>query len=138
MRTKKRWIYFIGAALLLGALVLAGCGEGKSDSATAAVPGPVTRTDQRVIAEGSVVPARSAQLAFQASGEVVEVQVVTGQAVAEGELLIQLDREALELAVQSAQQDVLAQEAALQRLRNGATDARRRSTQLRQAPAWRD
>jgi multidrug resistance efflux pump len=123
MRTQKRWIYVIGAALLLGALVLAGCSEAQPDSATAAVPGPVTRADDRVIAEGSVVPARSAQLAFQIPGEVLEVRVETGQTVAEGELLLQLERESLELAVQSAQEDVRAQEAALQRLRNGATDA---------------
>ena len=124
MVTKRKWIHMIGAALLLlGVLALAGSNEAAPDQATAAVPGPVTRADDRVIAEGTLVPARSARLAFQVPGEVVEVQVEPGQAVVEGELLIQLDREALELAVQSARQDVLAQEAALRRLRNGATDA---------------
>ena len=125
MRTKRQWIRIIGmASLLLGALALAGCGAAKAgqEEATSA-PQPVTRTDSRVMAEGSLQPARSAQLAFQIPGTVEKVLVETGQQVAANELLIQLDRSELEIGLHSAEQDVLAQEAALRRLNKGATAA---------------
>jgi multidrug resistance efflux pump len=125
MHTKVLLIRFSGLALLLLAvLALVGCnavqpGQGQATAA----PQPITRADDRVIAEGSLVPARWAQLAFQIPGTVDDVLVETGQRVAADELLIQLDREALELSVRSAEQDVLAQEAALRRLNKGATEA---------------
>jgi len=125
MRTKKqRTRTIVLVSLLVGTLVLAGCGAAKpgQEEATAA-PQPITRADNRVIAEGSLVPARSVQLSFQIPGTVETVLVETGQQVAEGELLIQLDRKELEIGLRSAEQDVLAQEAALRRLRKGATTA---------------
>jgi multidrug resistance efflux pump len=118
MNTKRRWINLVWVALLL-----LGCGRVDAAEKQAAVPQPVTGAANRVIAEGSVIPARAGYLAFQIPGQVVGVLVETGQQVAEGEPLIRLDRAELELAVQSAEQDVLAQEAALRRLQKGASDA---------------
>jgi HlyD family secretion protein len=125
MRTKQDRIRTIGlAALLLAALVLAGCGAAQPGQEQATVaPQPIIRADDRVIAEGSLQPARSALLAFQIPGTVDQVLVETGQQVAADALLIQLDRESLEISLRSAQQDVLSQEAALSRLNKGATEA---------------
>jgi HlyD family secretion protein len=125
MRTNRDRIRTIGiAALLVGALVLAGCNAAKpgQEQTTAALQ-PITRADDRVIAEGSLQPARSARLTFQIPGTVDAVLVETGQQVTADALLIQLDREELEIGLRSAEQDVLAQEAALRRLNKGATEA---------------
>jgi multidrug resistance efflux pump len=116
VNTTKRWIGLAWVALLLISCGQVSAAEGQ------AVLQPVTSAANRVIAEGSVIPARSGHLAFQIPGQVVAVLVETGQRVSEGEPLIRLDGEELELAVQSAEQDLLAQEAALQRLQKGASD----------------
>jgi HlyD family secretion protein len=125
MRTNRHRIRTIAAAVLLvGALVLAGCNaaqQGQEDTST--LPPPITRADDRVLAEGSLQPARWTTLAFQIPGTVEAVSVETGQQVAADELLVQLDRQELEISLRSAEQDVLAQEAALRRLNKGATEA---------------
>lgn len=117
MNTGRRWI-----GLACTVLLLVGCSRVIADEGQNAVPQPVTADAGRVIAEGSVVPARHSRLAFPIAGEVVDVLVETGVQVAEGEPLVRLDRRELELAVQGAEQDVLAREAALRLLRRGAPD----------------
>jgi multidrug resistance efflux pump len=116
VNTRQRWI-----SLALVALLLVGCSQVNA-AEREDIPQPVTGAAHRVIAEGSVAPARSGHLAFQIPGQVVDVLVRTGEQVSEGEPLIRLDQEELELAMQSAEQDLLAQEAALQRLERGASD----------------
>jgi multidrug resistance efflux pump len=118
MSTRKRWISLIWVTLLL-----VGCSQVNAAEGQPAGLQPVTDAANRVIAEGSVVPARSGHLAFQIQGDVVAVLVETGQHVAEGESLIRLDRAELKLAVRRAEQDLLAQEAALQRLQKGSLDS---------------
>lgn len=74
-----------------------------------------------VIAEGVVEPERSGYLSFELPGEVVQVSVQAGAQVEADDVLVQLDARDLDLALRSAEQDVIAQEAALEQLRNGAS-----------------
>jgi HlyD family secretion protein len=62
-------------------------------------------------ASGQVRAQRDARLALPISGEVAEIYVSPGDAVAEGDPLLKLDTEALERAVESARQSLLIQEA---------------------------
>ena len=79
----------------------------------------VADTSNTVVAEGVVEPARWSELRFDLSGAVAEVRVETGQGVQAGDLLARLDTDELELALQNAQQDLLAQQAALDLLLEG-------------------
>ncbi|MFN2133999.1 MAG: HlyD family secretion protein [Anaerolineae bacterium] len=74
-----------------------------------------------MIAEGVVEPERSSYLSFELPGEVVEVRAEAGDQVEADDVLLQLDARDLDLALRSAEQDVIAQEAALEQLRNGAS-----------------
>ena len=94
----------------------------------AAAPTSSTPTDQApiialaagtVVAEGVVEPARWSRLSFDIPGTVAEVNVETGQPVRAGDLLVRLDTDELELALQNARQDLLAQQVALDLLLEG-------------------
>lgn len=112
--------------LVLCLLIVSGCNRTPQMTPTAqgadGGPGAPIVNTQNVIAEGVVVPARSSYLSFKLSGEVVGIHVQAGDKVEAGASLVSLDTRELTLAVQSAQQDVLAQEAALQQLLEGASD----------------
>ena len=62
-------------------------------------------------ASGQVRAQRDARLALPISGEVAKIYAAVGDEVAQGELLLTLDTEALERAVASAEQALLIQEA---------------------------
>lgn len=106
---------------LLG-LILVGCNQAAPTAAPEQEIPIVARTDNRVVAEGVVEPARWSAQSFKLGGEVVAVEVETGDVVQAGDLLLALDQEALELTLKSAEQDWLAQQAALDLLLAGATD----------------
>jgi HlyD family secretion protein len=76
-----------------------------------------------VIAEAVVEPARWSELRFPAAGEIAEVLASEGVDVAAGAPLVRLDGGELALALESAEQDVVAQRAALEQLLAGAMDA---------------
>jgi multidrug resistance efflux pump len=76
-----------------------------------------------VVAEAVVEPTRWAELRFDTAGEVAQVLVSPGDRVAAGAPLLRLDTIALELSLQRAQQDVVAQKAALDQLINGPSEA---------------
>ena len=107
----KRW-----AALLLVAVLLAGCDLGRDEPPTAfpTVPPPAAEPGRSgrggVVASGEVVAANEAQLSFTIPGRVQQVSVALGDEVESGQLLATLetaDQEALvaqaEAAVQTAQ-----------------------------------
>ncbi len=127
----KRW-FLVSLALVL-VVAVAGCtaasrlGEtrveaqapGQSQSATPAVQ---SSDDALVVAEGIVTPARAGYLAFELPGELIEVHAKVGDQVQSGGVLAQLDTRELDLALRSAEQDVVAQEAMLRQLRVGASE----------------
>jgi multidrug resistance efflux pump len=108
---------------LLVLVLAAGCNKADTEEATPEQSIPVVaRVDNRVVAEGVVEPARWSALSFKIGGEVTEVYVQNGDTVASGDLLARLDTSELELALRNAEQDLVAQQAALDRLLEGASD----------------
>jgi HlyD family secretion protein len=79
--------------------------------------GNITST---VSATGSVLPERSANLAFQGTGIIQKVLVKQGDTVSAGQLLAELDTRDLDLAVRQAQVSVRTAEAQLQQLQDPA------------------
>jgi HlyD family secretion protein len=67
-------------------------------------------------ASGQLVPQREATLALAISGRVAEVRVKVGDRVAAGDVLLQLEADALQRAVRSAEQALAIQEANLAEL----------------------
>jgi len=74
---------------------------------------------EHITALGTIRPAQTLQLSFSASGPVRAVLVRLGAGVKEGGLLAALDTTALELELQSAQEEVALRQAALDGLING-------------------
>jgi HlyD family secretion protein len=74
-------------------------------------------------ASGQLVPQREAALALGSAGRVVEVTVKAGDKVAAGDVLIQLEADALQRAVRSAEQALAIQEANLEELTKEAAPA---------------
>jgi len=119
---KKGWLIL---AVFLSVLSLAGCNQSGAAVGTAAadqIPVVNSQDSNTIIAEGAITPARSSYLSFEMPGDVVNILVETGDRVEAGDLLIQLDSRELALSLQSAEQDLVAQKAALQQLLNGASD----------------
>lgn len=125
----KKWMIGIPVVLLLAVLGVAGYNQFLAPEA--ATPTPVTSQSSSpafallVSAEGRVQPARGAQMAFSAGGQITEVLAEVGQTVQAGQPLARLDgsaaaRAALaaaELELEAAQQayDTLLENADLAR-----------------------
>ncbi|MBU0702660.1 MAG: efflux RND transporter periplasmic adaptor subunit [Chloroflexi bacterium] len=113
----KKWI-----GLLLGMLLLAGCGMG-SEATTEPVgetPLSFQEGEDEVVAESVIEPARWSALGFKTAGEVIEVLVEEGDAVETGDLLIRLDSTDAQLAVKQAAAALEGAQAQLALLRAGA------------------
>lgn len=127
MKHKRVLLGWLTVAVVL---LAAGCASASTPAAASAAAEkeqetlpPVTTAKGEVIAEGSVEPERWSELAFRTSGEVVEIAAQEGSAVAADVPILRLDTDELEIALQSAQQDVVAARAALDLLLAGATEA---------------
>jgi HlyD family secretion protein len=114
--------YTFAALLLAITILMTSCSQ-------TATPVTSTSTNQipvialaagTIVAEGTVEPALWRALSFEIPGTVAQVNVQTGQAVQAGDLLARLDTAELELALQNARQDLLAQQAALDLLLEGS------------------
>jgi HlyD family secretion protein len=107
--TKKRTklgVLALLTAAIASAGILAACG-GAGATAGGAAATPVAAVTQRkaVSAEGSVVPASQAKLAFQIGGRIVSA-APAGQAVRAGDVLAQLDTRDLQAALRAAEEDL--------------------------------
>jgi HlyD family secretion protein len=125
----------------IAAIVLAGCGGAVTVQATQpeeTVP-VVAAGAAAIIAEAVIEPAQWSELYAAAPGRVAEVLVAEGDVVAAGAPLLRLDTNDLALSLQSAEQDVRAQRAALDGLLHGASEtlvaraARENAQQIAQA-----
>jgi HlyD family secretion protein len=85
------------------------------------VPAAVTNIQESVTASGNIDSNEYVSLSFQKSGTVQSVNVKVGDAVYRGQTLASLNNSDLEAQLQGAQADVLAAQANLQTLQNGAT-----------------
>jgi len=114
--------------LILAALLVAGC-HGESDR-NQAVPSPTPATSAstldppdrmqigRITALGTIHPAQTLQLSFLAGAPVRVAPVWLGREVKAGDLLAELDTTALEIELQSAQEQVAIFQAELDSLLN--------------------
>ncbi|UCC62471.1 MAG: efflux RND transporter periplasmic adaptor subunit [Anaerolineae bacterium] len=130
MKSRFSFTRAILVGLLLCVTLLAvGCGKGNASQESKATPYPTQALDMRgtggqgtalaVTALGTVRPAQTLQLGFRASGLVHAVSVYLGMEVKAGDLLATLDTSALELELQSAQEEVAIRQAVLDGLING-------------------
>ena len=111
----KKWLI-----LIVGAVLLAGCGQGGAVEPTAADVIPVVQqAEGLVVAEAEVEPVRWSELVFTTGGTVAQVAIEPGDEVQAGDLLIQLDPVDAELAVQEAQAAVAAAQAQLAQVKAG-------------------
>jgi multidrug resistance efflux pump len=112
---KNHRLSFSLSVISLAVLLLAGCGQdsGQSEGESAeATPIPaVSAAADVVIAEGQLVPLRSANLSFQLGGTVEEILVAEGDEVAEGDPLIRLKADSVESARDQALAGLAAAEA---------------------------
>jgi HlyD family secretion protein len=110
--------------LVLGVLLLAGCGSKPSPSPTPVAPaGAATNSSSATMgslsALGTIRPAQTLQLSFGASGPVRTMTARLGVQVQAGDLLAGLDTAALELELQNARQEVDICQAQLDNLLDG-------------------
>jgi multidrug efflux pump subunit AcrA (membrane-fusion protein) len=111
----KKWLI-----LLLGASLLAGCGQGGAAEPSTVEELPVVReAGGGVVAEAVIEPLRWSELLFTTGGTVAEVLVSPGDEVSEGDLLVQLDSTDVALAVQEAEAALAAAKAQLAQVRAG-------------------
>jgi HlyD family secretion protein len=120
-RLKGLLIVFLMLALAGGATACDGTVAAETVPADQ-VPLVPKSTDDTVVAEAVIEPARWSELYFDTTGRVAEVLVSVGDRVEAGEPLMRLDTSDLEISLESARQDVIAQQAALDRLLKGASD----------------
>lgn len=101
------------SVLVLTALLLAACGE--SNPATPVVePAGVETPSNTVTAEGTLLPASSAELAFAQGGVVSEILVQPGDRVKEGEVIVRLvGIESVQAELAAARLELAAAEKAL-------------------------
>lgn len=112
---QSKWISLL--LIAAGTLVLAGCQSAASAASTpAAVPAPA-----QIIVQGHIEPVQYTELSFLSAGQVAEVLVEEGDAVAAGQVIARLAGEEAGLAdLTRAEQEVLAAEQALKDLRAGS------------------
>lgn len=115
----------IWVVLLAAMLGLAACGGSPAAEAQDDPAGEVPPVSNRewVTAEAVIEPQRWSELRFQIGGLVAEVLVAEGDAVAAGASLVRLDTRELELSLESARQELVAAQAALDQLVDGASEA---------------
>jgi multidrug efflux pump subunit AcrA (membrane-fusion protein) len=112
----RKWM-----VLVVGVLLLAGCGgAGGTAEPTAEAEAIARDTEGKVIAEAVVEPARWSDLRFTTGGTVVRVSVEPGDEVSAGDLLVELDRTDLALAVQEAEAAVASAQAQLAQVQAGS------------------
>lgn len=106
--------------IMAAVLLFAGCQNNPQATPTPLAPGGKVAL---VSVTGELVPEVWASLGPKAGGKIVAVLVEPGDQVEPGAELVKLDTADLELALALAQQQVAAQQAALDALKNGASDA---------------
>lgn len=112
MLKKYKWIWIAAAIVIIGGMAAvfftrssdtAASAEEEIGETAVAFLGDLAES---ATASGQVQAQQNAGLSLATSGIVEQVNVAVGEAVTQGDILIQLDRTALERAVLSAEQDV--------------------------------
>lgn len=118
----RRWIWVLAAVIIVGTGVFFLVRSQNNDTAAAqeATSDVVTvfigDLSASASASGQVIPQREATLPLARSGQVMHVNVAVGDVVNEGDVLVELERTALERAVSNAEQSLTIQESNLAKL----------------------
>ena len=124
---ERKWSSLIGLLVIIGLIALATRRPGDTNAALTeteetAVAFVGTLSDN-VTATGQVLAQREATLSLTRAGTVQQVNIIVGDLVNQGDVLVQLETDALQRAVASAQADVTIAQAELADLLAGATEA---------------
>jgi HlyD family secretion protein len=110
---------------ILGVIALAYMGmNGGLPGMSRPTPTPVITAsdyDSLVVASGTLLPGKRANLAFRISGMAVQVVIRAGDVVKEGDLLVRLEAGELEAALAGAKASLAAAQASLSELKAGAS-----------------
>lgn len=118
----KRIVIVLALILVLGAVGYAALAQRGQDTAgQAQVSTSSQETDERLVAEGKVVPLQHALLSLPAGGIVTVVRVAEGDRVAAGQPLLELDRARAQANLAQAEANLAQAQAAYEKLRDGAT-----------------
>jgi HlyD family secretion protein len=121
MRKKQ---LLVGLLALTAIVLLAGCGGAATETVSPDdVPVVAQEADNKIVAEGVIEPARWSELGFEIAGEVVTVLVEEGDAVAEGDPLIQLETEDIARALARAELSLLQAQLRLEQIQEPADEA---------------
>jgi HlyD family secretion protein len=126
---KYKWYLVVAAVVLIGGAAALLLSRGNDAAAATAVGDGETAVAftgslaESATASGQVLAQREAVLSAAAPGIVEAVNVEVGDAVRAGDVLVQLERSALERAVASAEQGVTIAQAELDNLLDGAAAA---------------
>ena len=86
---------------------------------TSQAPTTAIKASSKVVAEGKVIPVRSAALSFQTGGTIAELPVALGDGVESGKLLARLDTRQLELQLAQSEANLVSAQAKLAQLKRG-------------------
>src|SRR6266508_4785993 len=119
----KRILIGLAVLLLLGTMSYAAVTwRGRQESATQPQPmASLQAGNERLVAEGKVVPLQSSVLSLPTGGLVTAVLVTEGDRVTVGQPLIRLDRARAEANLAQAEANLAQTQAAYAKLRAGAT-----------------
>ncbi len=126
---RSKWPFGLIVLLVVGigvALVVAngGFGGASASAAPSSSLEGVVPPDAGVVAEGRAVPVVRAELVTASGGRVAKIPVAEGDAVTEGQVVLQLDTEAAELEVRSAKTAQVVAVAASARAETAVTQAK--------------
>src|SRR5512140_2272791 len=88
---------------------------------TAAISIKAISASERIMAEGRVIPVKSAALSLTAGGTVTQVSVAVGDRVEAGKPLARLDTRQLELQLAQAEANLAGAQAKLNQVKRGPT-----------------
>lgn len=132
----KKILVGVGLVALVGGLLAASL-VGTSESGTAVEAAKAERRTvaQVVKATGAVEPARKVEISTKVGGEIVDLPVVEGQAVEQGDVLVQIEREMYQAALDQAVALLEQARAGVRRGEVQLADARRTLEQTQQVYA---
>lgn len=132
---KTKYFYIIPLfGLLLSACSASAAGLASNQSVSPTAPLASIQT-RAVVADGTILPAKTSELRFEITGTVAEILVEEGQVVEHGEVLARLATRDLELTLEQARAALKEAEAAYAQLEAGATPEQIAAAQARRDQA---
>ena len=113
-------LFLLALGVMIAANLIA-CGGTPTPTPMPVATVSAVKVTGRVVAEGKVVPVKSAALSFQAPGTVSEIPVSIGDRVEAGKVLMRLDTHQLALQLAQAEANFAAASAKFNELKRGPT-----------------